>query len=156
MAISITLKEYLDQSDVNYDVLPHPYSSSSMQTAQAAHVPGQQIAKAVLLEDDDGYLLAVVPATHRVELGILRRQLNRELWLASEGELADLFHDCALGAVPPLGRAYGFDMVVDDCLTDCSEVYFEAGDHMELVHVDGRSFNTLMAEAETGRFSRHV
>ena len=40
-----------------------------------------------------------------------------------------LFKDCEFGAVPPLGLAYGMSTVIDDCLSEQPEIYFEAGDH---------------------------
>lgn len=110
MAIAITLKDFLDSSGVNYDLVDHPYSVSSMYTATEAHVSGEQLAKGVVLKDDKGYLVAVVPATHHVQLGKLRKQYNRYFSLAEEKDLHDLFHDCSIGAVPPIGDAYGVDV----------------------------------------------
>ena len=54
------------------------------------------VAKTVVLHDDAGYLLAVVPATHRVELESIQRLLDRRLSLATEGEILDLAHDTVL------------------------------------------------------------
>ena len=59
-----------------------------------------------MLEDDKGFLMAVVPASHKVDLAAVRRQLNRELGLATHRELVELFKDCEPGALPPLGLAY--------------------------------------------------
>ncbi len=78
------------------------------------------------------------------------------LGLATEGEIADLFDDCDLGAVPPVGAAYGLSVVLDESLVDAPEVYFEGGDHTTLVHVAGDAFGTLMSDARRGRFSHHV
>ena len=156
MGIAITLKDFLDQEGVEYELLPHPHTSSSMQTAEAAHVPGDQLAKSVLLEDDGGYLMAVIPATHRVEIGAISHQLNRRLGLATETEVGELFEDCELGAIPPVGNAYGVDVILDDSLTNCPDVYFEAGDHTEVVHVSGEDFQEIMHKAHHGHISRHL
>jgi len=154
MTIAARLKWYLDANGVEYDVLPHPHTASSHETARAAHVPEDQLAKSVVLEDDQGYLIAVVPASRRVALGELRDQLNRSVELASEGELRELFEDCELGAIPPVGAAYGIPSVVDDALLDAAEIYFEAGDHEDLVHMRGEEFLGLIAGSRHGRFSR--
>ena len=63
MAIAATFQRYLDQH-VMYDVIAHEPTMSSMRTAQACHIPGDCLAKAVVLGDDSGYMLAVLPATH--------------------------------------------------------------------------------------------
>jgi len=114
------------------------------------------LVKCVLLEDDNGYLMAVIPATHKVDLGAVHRELNRELGLATERELAELFRDCEPGAIPPLGKAYGIDMVVDRSLVDTPDVYFEAGDHRSLIHVSGGDFLKLVADSPQRSISRHV
>jgi Ala-tRNA(Pro) deacylase len=46
-------------------------------------------------------------------------------------------------------------MIVDDRLNEQPDVYFEAGDHMSLIHVNAMGFQRLTAEAGHGRFSRH-
>lgn len=156
MAIARRLQWYLDAKGVRYDVLPHPHSSSSLETARHAHVPPDNLAKAVLLEDERGYVMAVLPASRRISLPDLEEQLERHLELASEDELSQLFRDCEVGAVPPVGSAYGIPTVVDDSLMNAPDVYFEAGDHEDLVHVRGLEFLTLMMGARHGRFSRHA
>lgn len=156
MAIAITLKDFLETSGVHYDIVDHPYSVSSMYTATEAHVSGEQLAKGVVLKDDKGYLVAVVPATHHVQLGKLRKQYNRYFSLADERDLHALFYDCSVGAVPPIGDAYGVDVIFDDRLNECGDVYFEAGDHMDLVHVSAAEFRSLMGNARHGEISQHI
>jgi Ala-tRNA(Pro) deacylase len=156
MSISAAVKDYLDRHNVRYEVIVHSPTKDSAHTAQAARVPGDQLAKAVVLEDDSGYLMAVVPATHQLDLQALDRELNREFTLASEREVAELFKDCDLGAIPPLGRAYGIDMVVEQSLGDASHVYFEAGDHSSLIHVSGSQFRKLMADSPHRHISHHT
>jgi Ala-tRNA(Pro) deacylase len=46
-------------------------------------------------------------------------------------------------------------MIVDDTLSEQPDVYFEAGDHMSLIHVTAMAFQRLTAEARHGRFCRH-
>ena len=156
MAVATTLKGYLGRWGVEYDVVPHPHTNSSLETAEAAHVPGDNLAKCVLTEDYRGYLMVVLPASHQLDFPMLDEQLDRRLELAAEDELADIFTDCEVGAVPPLGEAYGVDVVIDDSLSDCEDIYFEAGDHEGLIHVRGEDFRDLMAGADHGRFSRHL
>jgi Ala-tRNA(Pro) deacylase len=91
-----------------------------------------------------------------VDLGAVRRQLNRKLGLATDSELADLFQDCEPGALPPLGQAYGIETIVDESLVGSPDIYFEAGDRVTLVHVTGKDFLLLMAHTPRGEISHHV
>ncbi len=156
MAIATKLKNYLDRKGIEYELVPHPYANSSMLTAEVAHISGDQIAKSVMLEDEQGFLIAVIPATHYVEFSKLRGQLDRQLGLATEKELAGLFDDCDVGAVPPLGEAYGLKVVLDESLKGHKDIFFEAGDHLDLVHVSGKDFQALMSNVEHGYFTQHI
>jgi Ala-tRNA(Pro) deacylase len=155
MAIASKVQEYMSEHGLRYDVLTHPHSHHSMETAQLARVPGNCLAKSVVLEDDDGLLMAVLPSTHHVHLGWLSKAMNRPLRLASEDELSTLFADCEPGAIPPLGAAYGMRMVMDDSLAEQPEIYFEAGDHEKLIQMSRDDFMGMMQDARHVRFSEH-
>jgi Ala-tRNA(Pro) deacylase len=154
MSMAPRLRWYLDAHGVEYDLLPHPHSSTSAETAARARVPLDALAKPVLLEDELGYLMAIVPASRSVDLASLNEQLHREFELATERELGLLFHDCERGAVPALGSPYRIPTVFDDALADLPEVWFEAGDHEDVVHMRGDEFLRLLAGARHGAFSR--
>ena len=147
MTIAASVREYLAHEGVEYSTITHSRTRDSSHSAQAAHVPGDRLAKCVMLGDDNGYLMAVIPSSHRLDLTALRNELHRDLGLATEREIMELFKDCEPGAVPPLGCAYGIEMVLDQSLGDTPDAYFEGGDHESLVHVSGRDFLKLMADA---------
>ncbi len=157
MSISVTLRNYLDQQGVNYELIRHARSGCSMESAHAAHVPGDALAKGVMLEDELGYVMAVVPSTHHVELGTLRSRLRRKnLSLANEEELTVLFVDCDIGAIPPLGEAYGLAAIIDDSLRANPDIYFEAGNHRDLVRVEVEDFQRLTQNSGHGYFSSRI
>ena len=153
MSIALKLQQNLHRNALNYDVLDHPRTYTSMETAQVCHVSGDRIAKSVLLNDGSKYLLAVLPASRRVDFQQIRRAVGRPVWLASEQEAGGLFADCELGAITPVGTDYGIKTIIDDALLDLDEVYFEAGDHEELIHMDHDAFDELVADADHGRIS---
>ena len=154
MAISNTLKRYLDQSGIAYETVEHPFSTSSQKTAEVAHVSGKRLAKGVLLYDGLGYLLAVLPSPLHVDINELNEMLNRDFDLVDEEEIAQLFPDCDAGAIPPIGGAFKLEVVLDIHLCDEPDIYFEAGDHVDLVRVGGTDFQTLLKGAEQLCFAR--
>ena len=155
MAVALTLQKYLADKNVRYDVIAHELTGSSMQTADRCRVSGDRVAKAVLLRDEMGYALAVLPASRHIRFSELRRQLGDDVGLATEREAAELFQDCTRGALPAVGECYGLDMVVDDSIEEQPEVYLEGGDHRTLIHMSHAQFATLTATARHGRFSVH-
>jgi Ala-tRNA(Pro) deacylase len=154
MAIAISLKQYLSDNHIDYDTLAHPYTLSSTKTAQASHIPGSHIAKAVLLKKEDDYILAVLPASRHIRFDDVEAILDLDVRLATEEEIKSLFSDCELGAIPPIGKAYGLDVLMDDSLAGREDVYFEAGDHATLIHVDAEQFGIMMASVRHGQFSQ--
>ena len=156
MAIAITLREYLQNQGISYDVIDHRRTDSTLNTAEAAHIPGDRMAKSILLGDDESYMLAVIPATHRLEMGQLIQLTGRKLSLISEQELQQAFADCETGAVPPTGPPYGIETLVDASLLKQPELYFESGDHGKLIHISREKFKELESDAIVGEFSRHL
>ena len=153
MTIARTVSGYLQSRHVTYDVIAHPYSDSSRKVAETAHVLPEQLAKAVILSDRRGFLMAVIPGNRHVSLDDLWKKLGRRLSLVSESRLAPVFRDCESGAIPPLGPAYGMETIVDNSLVGQPEVYFESGDHRGLIRVDGEEFLTLLRDAMYGQFA---
>jgi Ala-tRNA(Pro) deacylase len=155
MAIAPTLQKYLAAKHAQYDVIAHEPTVTSVRAAEACHIPSERFAKGVLLRDEMGYALAVLPASHHIRMAELKRQFGNDVDLASEHEVEEIFQDCVRGAIPALGECYGIDIVVDDSIEDQPEIYFEGGDHATLVHMSGAEFAGLMATARHGSFSAH-
>lgn len=147
MSMAPTVEGYLSERAIPYSTRPHAASSTSLASAHAAHVDEDCVAKSVVLEDDRGCVLAVLPASRRLELDRVRDELGRSLHLAEEQGMASLFPDCRPGAIPPVGAAYGLPTVLDASLEGREVVYFEGGDHETLVRVEGDVFLDLLDKA---------
>lgn len=153
MAIAPLVEDYLARHGARYDVVEHPLSRHSAETAALAHIPGERLVKSVVLRDEhDGVLLAVLPSTLSVHLGHLSEETHRTLRLADEGDLPGVFPDCSFGAIPPLGPAYGVRIILDDSLEAQADLYFEAGDHEHLVHMTTAQFMALVGPAQKVHF----
>ena len=156
MSIAPTLKNYLTAENIQYEEITHELNMSSTRTAEACHVSGDRLAKGVVLRRDGNYMLAVMPASHRLHLLELRTKLGADVDMASEAEIDRLFRDCAHGAVPAVGKCYGLDLIVDESIAAQPEIYMEAGDHQTLLHLSHAQFAHLTANALHGRFSAHA
>ncbi|MCJ8158479.1 aminoacyl-tRNA deacylase [Sphingomonas sp. LaA6.9] len=155
MSIAPRLRQYLDDQRADYEVVEHKPTKSAMQSAEVCHIPADRIAKGVLLDTGDDYLLAVIPADHRLQLSDLKEELGQRPQLVEETALEQVFNDCEMGAVPAIGSGYGVSTIIDDSLENQPDVYFEAGDHKSLVHMSQREFARLTGAARHGSFSTH-
>lgn len=157
MSISPRLANFLNEHRAHYEVCEHVHTETSAQTARLAHVPPQRLAKSVILEDDGGCVMAVLPADRRVHIGELARLLGRhDLHLSDEARIKVLFNDCSPGAVPALGMAWGMETIVDETLQEAPEIYIEAGDHEQLLKLSRDDFNALTRGARHGHFGHIV
>jgi Ala-tRNA(Pro) deacylase len=153
MTIARKLQDYIDGQGIAYDTVAHHRTATTSQSARAARVPGSRLAKSVVVHHEMGYVLAVVPSTHRIELGTLQDVMDKRIGLASEDEVVSLFEDCDTGAIPPIGGAYDVPVILDESLGNAADIYFEGGDHRTLVHVSGKDFRNLTSDAQQARFS---
>lgn len=153
MSIPARLAAYLGERVPHFELCDHPHTDTSAQTARSAHVSPRQLAKSVILEDEQGCVMAVLPADQRVHIGLLARALNRHgLHLAEEARVKTLFSDCEPGAVPAFGMAWGMETVFDPALAAVPVVYIEAGDHEQLIKLPRAAFSALMHEARPLHF----
>jgi Ala-tRNA(Pro) deacylase len=153
MGIALSLQGYLDDHHVNYEVMTHEPTGSSLQTAQTSHVPGDCLAKGVILTREGGYVLAVVPASSKVRLDVIEQMLHCPIGMASEEEVSSLFPDCEVGAVPPIGAAYAVDTIIDVSLDQQRNLYLEGGDHRSLIRMAGMEFQNLMKDVPHGNIA---
>jgi Ala-tRNA(Pro) deacylase len=156
MAIALTLQQYLDDQFIDYDVMTHERTSTASQSAEASHVPGDCLAKGVVLSREGGFLIAVVPASCMVRLDAIQRLVQGPIAIAAEDEISELFPDCDAGAVPALAAAYGLQAIVDDSLDERADIYLEGSDHRSLIHMSGSQFRELLQGVPHGRITRHT
>ncbi len=154
MSIAKTVKSYLSEHNVEFQLVPPPKTYSSRDAARAAHVSEDHIAKAVVVKDAQGYAMVVIPGSDWLRLHTLQAEVDRKFELAEESAVNTLFTDCQPGAIPPLGPAYGLETFLDERLMSLANIYFEAGDHENLVHIQGESFHKLLKGVRHGHFSR--
>ena len=124
-----TVTEYLRAEGIHHEVVEHEQTMSAAAEAAATQRPQQQVAKTVVLHDGGVYLIAVVPASHRLDLRKLRELLDAggSLQLATEAQMADDFPTLEVGAVPPFGPMTPAAEVVDRHLLDEERVLCAAG-----------------------------
>ncbi|GAA5525118.1 hypothetical protein Maes01_01678 [Microbulbifer aestuariivivens] len=155
MTIAASVSQFLEEHSASYRVIPHAHSATSRESAHAAGIREDQVAKAILLRDAQGLVMAVIPASSSLDLRAVHDETGRnQLEMVAESELAKPFSDCELGALPPIGPAYGITTLVDSSLGRCDTVYFESGDHEGLVAMDGRDFDALLSSCHHADLSK--
>jgi len=142
------LKEFLDKNKVKYVSIQHSVGYTAQEIAGLAHIPGREIAKVVIVKIDGQCAMAVLPATERVDLHMLKRVTGaQEVAIAHEEEFKDLFPECEVGAMPPFGNLFGTQVFVDKRLREDESIAFNAGTHSELIRMPYQVFEDLVRPA---------
>ncbi len=151
MPVNPRLMDYFSRCGVRYTVYPHREVFTAREVAESTHVPGRQLAKVIVLRDAlPSHFMAALPAAHQLDAAKFALSTARHgIQLATEAELTGLFPDCEAGSAPPFGHLYGLSIYVDRCLIEGEEIYFNAGNHREIVGMWGADFRRLVrAERE--------
>ena len=140
------LKDFLDSNKAKYVSIAHSPAYTAQEIAALTHIPGDEMAKTVVIRVDGLLAMAVLPASFRVGLETLREAIGAdELSLAGEREFEEVFADCDLGAMPPFGNLYGLDVYVAEKLTRNEQIVFNACTHQELIKMSYRDFARLVS-----------
>jgi Ala-tRNA(Pro) deacylase len=129
--------EFLDRAGVPYEVVEHERTQTAAAEARAAGMAAADVAKTVVLRDEAGLRLAVIPADHRLDLHKVKQELgSKGLRLVTEHEMERDFSDFEVGAVPPFGPMFHALELVDERLLDHDRILCGGGDHEHGLVVD--------------------
>lgn len=152
-----TLKNYLDQNQVPYEVTAHPEAYTSQEIAATLHKTGKRLGKVVMVKAGDQLVMCVLPAHELIDIGRLETILgSKQVRLATEEEFKEIFPDCDVGAMPPFGNLYHVPVYLDERLAQYDKFYFEAGSRTEIVTMSMDDYRRLVSPqvALFGKFSR--
>mgnify|MGYP001822491612 FL=1 len=150
------MEKYLRENGVGFQVETHDQAFTMQEVAAALHVPGNQVAKVVIVCADKEKVMLVLPAPYRMNVDLVRDMVDaKKVRLAKEEEFVDLFPDCATGAMPPFGNLYGVPVYVDRSMAEEPDMVFRIGTHRETMKIAYNDFVRL-AQPVVGDFSWQI
>ena len=147
------LAEFLTARVAKYEMVTHPAAVTAQEQAAVMHVPGQGVAKVLIVKERDGYVMAVFPAPTEVDLDRLKGLIDHgDIRLATVEEVGAVVPDCMPGAIPPFGAMYGLRSFVDQRLLAVPQVTMPAGDAASSIRMRSAEFRRLVG-ARVGDFA---
>jgi Ala-tRNA(Pro) deacylase len=138
------LQVYLRENEVPFQIQHHPIAYSAQEVAAREHVPGEVMAKTVVVFAGGATVMLALPASHRVDLEKAAAALGTKgVRLAHEGELAAYFPDCEVGAMPPFGNLYDVPVWADRSLAEDETIVFRAGTHTDTMSLKFADYERL-------------
>lgn len=121
------LEALLQVAGVEYQRLEHAPVFTSEEAARVRGTPPEAGAKALVVRADERHAHLVLPGDRKVDNGRVRVLLGtRKVRFVSAEELRELT-GCVPGAVPPFGNLFGLPVLVEEALTRCEQIAFNAG-----------------------------
>jgi Ala-tRNA(Pro) deacylase len=143
--IASSVSDFLRNRGIPFTVVTHRTAFTAAEEAAVMHVPGRMWAKTVVCIADGEPVLAVLPAHYSIDVERLRALVGATaLRLANEVELAPLYPECELGAMPPLGPLYGQRVFLDQAMVEDEEIVFNAGTHTDAIRMKLQDFSRLV------------
>jgi len=139
------LIEFLNDNQVKFVTIRHSRAYTANEIAHSVHIHGQELAKTVMVRIDGKMAMAVLPASGRVNVKLLEEAIGaKNVVIASEQEFINLFPECEVGAMPPFGNLFGFEVYVSTTLAENKEIAFNAGSLTELIRLSYKDFERLV------------
>jgi len=145
-SIRATLKKH----GQDFEVLPQVVDANLIDMANQSHVRLQNVARSVLLTDENkALLLAITPASHCIDIAALGRQLHRQLKPAELRDINQLFPGCHPDNLPPFSLLSVLPCIIDDNLAGQDQIYFPI-ETMQLIRMAADDFHDLLDHALHG------
>lgn len=139
------LEEYLRDKGVPYELQHHAKAFTAQDVAASEHIPGRLLAKVVMLIAGGENAMLVLPAPEHAYIPEVASYLGtKEVHLAEERDLRNMFPDCELGAMPPFGNLYNVPVYVDQALADEETIFFQAGTHTDTISMRYADYERLV------------
>ena len=150
--------DYLEARGIPYEVLRHGWSVVALGETRRARVGADHVLKAVMVDARGRRAVAVVPATRRLDMGLVRAALgDPSARPATEQDLQADSASFELGEILVLGWLLAAETLVDPSVLDHEAVDFPGRTRTDCVRVrtidlfraDHASFVSLVTDTGT-------
>jgi len=154
--MTMKTEEYLRENGVSFRHHKHGAVYTAQELAAEEHVPGREVAKTVVVKAGEQYVMCVLPACFKLDLGKVAEVLQVDICrLAEESEMAKLFPDVAVGAEPPFGNLYDMPTLVDTHFAEDEPIFFAADSHRDAIEMAYADYAQL-AQPQVADVSIHA
>ena len=153
MPIPKKTKNYLDKKMTKYDEFTHKTVYTAYDVAQTLRKELKDIAKSLLIAADKAYIIAVVPANMRIDLGKLKKVLRvKKVSIPNEKVMIKTFK-VKPGAMTAFGGLHKVEVLVDKSLLKTKDIILSAGSFTDSVRMKAKDFID-MEEAKLASFTK--
>lgn len=134
---------HLDKNKIKYGIIKHKTVYTAYDLAQTLVKKMNEIAKTLIVKVDKGYVLVVLPAHLRVDLGKVKKLLKaKSVELAPEKVMEKVFK-VKPGAITPFGSLHKAEVLIDKALLKTKEAIVSAGSFTDSLRLKVKDLQKL-------------
>jgi len=149
LSLNYILQTLFDSLEINYTSIQTPDCITLMDDWQQKAVPDEQLARVALLRDENVAVMALMPASHQLNLAKINAVLHRKLRFLDIKELKK-FLKYVDGHPGQLSTSMGVQLIIDEVVTNQDRVYFEAHQGQKFLSLQSDSLLQLSSDVLIG------
>lgn len=142
----VYIREFLTDRAISCDSVSHQAMLTLEALAEQLFIPLHQFARAQLLRDGVGYVLAILPLGCHLDFVSIKNETGREVEMAWPEEYTALFGQLNSKAIPPLSALFGMECYVDARLMNNENIFFPDGSGHGILKISVTDFLALQKE----------
>ncbi len=147
------LLNYLNKAKVSYKTIKHKTVYTAYDAAQTMKAKLNEVAKTLVVKADKFYVLVVLPASHKLDLGKLKKFLKvKKIEIAKEKVMQTVFK-VKPGVITPFGELYKIPVYIDKALLKAKKIIASAGTYEDSVIMTVKNF-IKAAKGTVGDFGK--
>ena len=153
MSVSSRIQKYLEDNQVNYEIIDHEPCNDSIKISQVLDISSSEILRCALLQGTQTKYMAVLPADHLLDFEVLRNLKKEDLKALGTNSGESVIPDCQQGCEPAIPEPMGFVGLVEEEVFHLPAVYVRTGDDHQLLKLPAESIARVFESSERLSFS---
>ena len=140
MPIPKKVESYLKKTNKKFEEISHKTVYTAYDLAQTLKKELKSIAKTLVIQADKAYILAIVPASARLDLKKLKKALGvKKISIPDEKIMIKVFR-VKPGAISAFGKLHKVKTVIDKSLTKVKDIILQTGSFTDSVRMKVKDF----------------
>jgi HD-like signal output (HDOD) protein/prolyl-tRNA editing enzyme YbaK/EbsC (Cys-tRNA(Pro) deacylase) len=144
--------DYLNTAGVNYMVIENLPNHTLEEIIKLIGIADHALLRVALMQDELGIILAILPQDYLLDIGLLSKQLNRELQPLDNELLNKMYSEVNIDCYPPLPEFLSLPCVIESDILNLEDVYFKPGVSNELICMKRSAFMEFQQQSKRYNF----
>ncbi len=147
MPVPANVKQLLEKQNIAYGFNRAPEDLQSRDD----YLRKIGAAKAIILQDEQGFLQVIIGADQLLDLSAVNRLLSRDLRATKPADLANFYKKHQLDSTPALPKLGGMTTLIEQSLLERTQLLLDSGTDKGLLELSQEDFKRLLDDSLNGQ-----